>query len=236
MRLVVFFSLIALLFQPSAFAAKKKAEKAYKLGVKAGNDGDISSAIDRFAVAVRIDKSYGQAWRDLGKALLAKDRYPEAVAALKRATVLNKKSYSSNSSLARAYMALGLPKLAVKPSKVALKNAKSGDKDKARIALASALSGAGDYAEAIKLFEKLTQKDPTNTSLLWKLAKTQHLAKKNDDAVSTLKKVASLEPGEKRAHLLMAQVHESTGNTDKAAEAYGAACDLGHQKSCLKSR
>ena len=128
MRFFLCLALLIFAFQPPAIAAKKKAEKAYKLGVKAGNDGDLDAAIKRFAAAVRIDGKYAQAWRDLGKALLYKDRVPEAVAALKKAAQIKKKSYPSNLALGKAYVRLHLPKLAVGPLRVALKAAKKKDK------------------------------------------------------------------------------------------------------------
>ena len=236
MRVLVCLALLSLAFQPAAFAAKKKAEKAYNLGVKAGNDGDLNAAIERFAAAVRIDKKYGQAWRDLGKALLYKDRAPEAVAALKMAVKLNRKSYPSNAAMGQAYLKLHLPKLALAPLRTALKAAKKKDKQKSRLTLATALSGAGEYGEAIKALEQLIKKDPSDPDLLLKLAMAQHRAKKNDAAVTTLGKVVTLEPTGKRAHLLMAKVYENEGNLEKAAAAYGAACELGHQKACFKSR
>ena len=236
MRIILCALLLSLAFQPSAIAAKKKAEKAYNLGVKAGNDGDLDAAIERFAAAVRIDKSYGQAWRDLGKALLYKERGPEAVAALKKASKLNRKSYPSNLALGQAYMKLSLPKMAAAPFRTALKNAKKKDKDKVRLALSTALSDAGEHTEAISIFEMLVKKTPSDSKLLFKLALAQYRGKKADAAVTTLDKVVALEPSEKRAHLLKAKVYEGEGNLDKAAAAYGAACDLGDQKACLKSR
>ena len=236
MRVLVCLALLCLAIQPTAFAAKKKAEKAYDLGVKAGNDGDLNAAIKRFATAVRIDKKYGQAWRDLGKALLYKDRVPEAIAALNKAAKLNKKSYPSNLALGQAYVKMHLPKLAIGPLRVALKAGKKKDKDKVLLALGSALSDAGEHSEAIKNLEKLAKKSPSDSSLLLKLALAQYRGKKGNDAVSTLDRVVALEPSEKRAHLLKAKVYEGEGNLEKAAAAYGAACDLGHQKSCLKSR
>ena len=52
----------------------------------------------------------------------------------------------------------------------------------------------------------------------------------------TLDKVVALEPSQKRAHLLKAKVYEGDNKLEQAAAAYGAACDLGDQKACLKSR
>mgnify|MGYP001174448928 CR=1 FL=1 len=236
MRFLLCLALLTLAFHPPALAAKKKAEKAYNLGVKAGNDGDLDAAIKRFAAAVRIDGKYAQAWRDLGKALLYKDRVPEAVAALKKAATIKKKSYPSNLALGQAYLQLNLPKLALGPLRVSLKAAKKKDKPKVLLSLGAALSDAGEHEEAVKTLASLAKKSPTDAKLLMKLALAQFRGKKSSDAIITLDKVVALEPSQKRAHLLKAKVYEGDNKLEQAAAAYGAACDLGDQKACLKSR
>jgi protein O-mannosyl-transferase len=229
---------LVVLAPPPAFAAKgsKEAKAAYKKGVAAGNTGKLGDAIKHFAEATRLDRKHDRAWRDLGRAYLFKDRYVEAVAALSHAAALNKRSFNAKRDLGRAYLNLGVPELAVPPLKGALKLAKKKDREEARLLLGTAQVDAAQSEDAVKTFEALLKDNPWNKDALLLLATAQSDAKAANDALVTLEKLIKTDRGDKRAHLLKAEILVEQGKTEAAKLAYGAACELGDRKACLRAR
>ena len=148
----------------------------------------------------------------------------------------NKKSGSSWHKLGETYLDLHLPGRAVAPLKKALKLVKKKKRGEVKALLARAFSGSGRYKEAVTHYKSLVKKSGSDRSLLVGLASAQAKGEQYADAVSTLKKVISLNPSETKAHILMAQCYVEMGKSGKAKSSYAAACDLGHRKSCLKSR
>ena len=152
------FFLSLVLMAPQANAGRAAAKAAYKRGVKLANNSDLEGAVTAFAKAVREDRKYGQAWRDLGMALRMKGRHIEALAAYHRATVLNRKSHKAYLGLGRCYLALRLPNHAVRAFEKAEKLAKRKPKSLVEIQkfLAKASSESGDYERAVKILKKIS--------------------------------------------------------------------------------
>jgi Flp pilus assembly protein TadD len=223
---------------PQANAGRAAAKSAYKRAVKLANASDLEGAVDSFAKAVREDKKYGQAWRDLGMALRMKGRHVEALAAYQAATKLSKKSHTAFLGLGRCYLALRLPTLAVSALEKAEKKAKKKSKELKTIKkyLAKASLEAGDSERAVKILKKLHSASPADQDTLSKLADAQSKAKRWGGAVISLKKLTKLNAANKTAWLLMAQCQTQLGDTAAAKEAYSAACDLGDRKACLRAR
>lgn len=220
----------------TAQAASPKAKAAYKRGVKAGNQGKIDDAVKHFAEAARLDSRYGQAWRDLGQALVIKQRLPEAIAAYRNASKHTRRSHKVQLGLGKALLAAHLPAAAVKPLQSARKFAKAKERPAIDALLAEAHADAEEHEAAIELLTKLLKKDQWNKELLFRLATTQIRAKQFEAGAATAKKLADVDKANPKPHLLIAEAWRQHGSMDKARAAYAAACDLGDDAACMKAR
>jgi tetratricopeptide (TPR) repeat protein len=79
----------------------------YVLGELAKDDNDLPSAIDHYARATKIDGSFAEAFFGLGSALVANQRFEEAIAPLEEYEKLAPDSPSGHFQLAMAYNGVG---------------------------------------------------------------------------------------------------------------------------------
>jgi tetratricopeptide (TPR) repeat protein len=85
----------------------KNAGAEYVLGELAKDANELSSAIDHYSRAVKLDKNFSEAYLGLGGALVAAGRYSEAVTPLETYVKLAPDSPTGHYQLARAYSGLG---------------------------------------------------------------------------------------------------------------------------------
>jgi hypothetical protein len=84
-----------------------KALKEYIAAEGASSAGDQDKAIAHFQRAVSIDSDYGEAWNDMGVALMRKDRTAEAVSCFQRAAAIQPRASLIQSNLSIAQSKLG---------------------------------------------------------------------------------------------------------------------------------
>jgi tetratricopeptide (TPR) repeat protein len=83
-------------------------QKAFKEYVAAKTAGDPDKAITHFQRALSIDPEYGEAWNDLGVALMRKDRTAEAADCFRKAAAIQPRASLIHTNLSIAQSKLGL--------------------------------------------------------------------------------------------------------------------------------
>jgi predicted Zn-dependent protease len=82
----------------------------------------------------------------------------------------------------------------------------------------------------IDIFKQMLTADPTNTSILFGLAKEYEKAGSDAEMVETLSRYLDLSDDEGNAYGMLARAYERTGQRDKAKESYerGVAAAVAH--------
>jgi predicted Zn-dependent protease len=72
----------------------------------------------------------------------------------------------------------------------------------------------------IELFEKMLQSDPSNTAVLFGLAKEYEKAGENDKVIESLLRYLGVADDEGNAYGMLATAYERAGDREKARDAY----------------
>ena len=80
-------------------------------------------------------------------------------------------------------------------------------------------------ATRIELFKQMLVGDPSNTSVLFGLAKEYEKAGQNEDVIETLIRYLEISDDQGNAYGMLASAYERAGDTDKAREAYERGID-----------
>ena len=75
-------------------------------------------------------------------------------------------------------------------------------------------------ASRIELFRQMLASDPTNTSVLFGLAKEYEKTGQDEDLIETLNRYLEVSDDEGNAFGMLASAYERAGQRDKALEAY----------------
>lgn len=75
-------------------------------------------------------------------------------------------------------------------------------------------------ASRIQVFEQMLSMDPSNTSVLFGLAKEYEKAGRDEELIATLNRYLEVADDEGNAFGMLAAAFERTGQKDKAREAY----------------
>ena len=72
----------------------------------------------------------------------------------------------------------------------------------------------------IDIFEQILETDPSNTNVLFGLAKEYEKAGRDDDLIQTLNRYLDSSDDEGNAYGMLAEAYERTGNRSKARDVY----------------
>ena len=78
----------------------------------------------------------------------------------------------------------------------------------------------------IEVFEQMLAADPTNTMVMFGLAKEYEKENRHEDVIRTLEDYLSKADDEGNAYGTLATAYERTGNRDKAIETYKKGIDV----------
>lgn len=153
-----------------------------------------SEAIEAFQRAVRLNPEYGQAWNNLGQALIAHKRYAEATDALQQAmdipTYLTPEYAAYN--LARLFQKQSQRKKALDYAQLALE--KNQGYWPARLLLADILVEMGRIANAVEILRKGLAKTPDNVQLMLSLAENYLRLGENRHATTWFARILEQDP------------------------------------------
>jgi tetratricopeptide (TPR) repeat protein len=86
----------------------------------------------------------------------------------------------------------------------------------AKLGLANAVSGLGNWDELMQIYEDILKLDPINSSANYKLAYMLHSRRKNSQAIEHIKTVLTHYPFDFDSNLLAGKIYISLGNITDA--------------------
>lgn len=199
----------ALEFNPAFFAA---ASNLARMDIVAGKMAEAEATLRRVA---DVSPDNSDALLSLA-GLLARtaERLPEAVALLRKAIDQHPKLAAPRIALIELYQLNGDRGKAL----AAANEAANALPDEARIleALAAAQARAGEFVAAMNTRARLVERDPSSARALLNLAATQMAAKREVEAIQSVRKVLVLQPEMLEAQRMLISIHRSRNAVDDA--------------------
>jgi tetratricopeptide (TPR) repeat protein len=202
----------------NAFAGRSadldpQAHAAFLTGTADLKRGDFRGAIASFQEVLKIDKTFGPAYLNLGLAYNELKQYERAIPSFSKALELDSQLEGAALFLGIDYCKTGAPEKAIGPLQKALKLT-PGDPD-AHFWLGKAFLAQEHYQEAIPHLEMASQADPKDIHLQYDLAQA-HLLLSNQ----MLTRISRQNPHTYWPHLLKAQAYGLEGKLDMAVIEY----------------
>ncbi|HXW16047.1 MAG TPA: tetratricopeptide repeat protein [Terriglobia bacterium] len=196
-----------------------RAQTAFLTGTADLKKGDIHSAVTEFQEVLRIDKTFGPAYLNLGLAYNELNQYERAILSFTKALELDAGLEGAALFLGIDYYKTGAPEKAIGPLQKALELT-PGDPD-AHLWLGKAYLAVGRYQEAIPHIEKASQAYPKDIGLQFDLAHAHLLL---SDELTT--RIYNQNPHTYWPHLLKAQAYGLEGKLDLASIEYNQVLKL----------
>jgi spermidine synthase len=156
------------------------------------NLGEIDAAMARFNKAIRVNPNYLDAHFDLGRALMRKEQYQDAIVQFREVTRLQRGHFGGLYNLGTCLMKLNRPGDAIKEYIQALR---TNPQDFAlRMAIGRALVQLGNYREAVPHFFEAIRQQSDNPDAHYDLALALLQLGRFDEAVAHNEEAIHLRP------------------------------------------
>jgi len=196
---------------------QQKALQHNERGMELFSKGRLDGAIKEYEAAIRLDPKLAAAHNNLGSAQFAAARFEEAAAAFRQSSELDADSGQVFFNLALAQIKLGRQKEATEALDSALRLYKSAGEAHLK---------AGRLKEAEEAFRGMLQIDPEYGPALLRLGLVHIDARRYQEAVECLRRVAEREPANATAHELLAEALYGQQNYEEAAVSAESALKL----------
>ena len=187
---------------------QQKALQHNERGMELFSKGKHDAAIKEYEAAIRLDAKLAAAHNNLGSAQFAASRFEEAAAAFRQTSELDAESGQPLFNLALAQIKLGRQKEATEALDAALRRYNSAGETHLK---------AGRLKEAEEAFRGMLQIDPEYGPALLRLGLVHIDARRYQEAVECLRRVAVREPANATAHELLAEALYGQQNFEEAA-------------------
>ena len=196
----------------------------YFLGLSEIRRGKTASGIESLRKAVAAAPENFDYNKELGSALLADTKYEEAFAPLKKAVALKPKNFESIAALGTALSEAGRYDEALTMFEAAERLKPGNEIVNMLMNVARARQQSVPQIEPMKSYAK-THPDDLNVRLqLVQLLTYTHRA---SEAAVYFDEIGKLNPTDPRVYSMIGVLHSTTGNYEKAAEAYRKLLELG---------
>lgn len=176
---------------------------------------DYAAARQGFEQALKIEPSRFSAVANLASLDLNEGKADQARKRLEGAVAADNRNHAARMALASLQLRQGVPLQEVRETLAAGIKA-SPSEPGPRLQLVELLLAKKQFKEALAVAQEATAALPNDPSLLDVLGRAQMLAGDTQQATSTFRKYASVDPKAARPHLLMADLASSTGSREGA--------------------
>jgi tetratricopeptide (TPR) repeat protein len=167
------------------------AQVQYDLGKLLFDERRYNDALAHFRKAASIDPRFSGAFCETGNLFYLGRRYAEAIAEIKRCLELSPNSLEANMLMARALAANRQPGEALQYAKKAA-SIDTSSVEAARV-LAQVAHAAGDDAEAVLAYRRLSQEGTLTAEEYMNFGRSYAALKKNSAAISMLEKAQAMD-------------------------------------------
>ncbi|HYJ87450.1 MAG TPA: tetratricopeptide repeat protein [Pyrinomonadaceae bacterium] len=196
---------------------QQKALQHNERGMELFSKGKLDGAIKEYEAAIRLDPKLAAAHNNLGSAQFAAARFEESAAAFRQSSELDPESGQALFNLALAQIKLGRQKEANEALDSALRRYNSAGETHLK---------AGHLKEAEEAFRGMLQIDPEYGPALLRLALVHIDARRYEEAVQCVRRVAEREPANAIAHELLAEALYGQQKYEEAAVSAESALKL----------
>ncbi len=183
--------------------------------------GDWKGAEAVWQQLIKHDPGDYRLWASLGIALSHQDRFPDALAAYRKALALHPHDPPTELNLGIAYFKMGRLSEAIPPLRAAARTL--GNTPQLNVLLGMSLYGTRQNRAAIPYLEQACSAQPSNTELQSTLAKNYLYAGEYGRAMDEFKKVLVESPDSPQVHLLLGEAYDAAGREQLAIEEFRAA-------------
>ncbi len=214
----------ALKQNPNDLNSRRLLARIYTHLIGDQNDSDmVKKAIEQYQKITEVDPKDIDSWIMLGRLEKALMNSTEAMAAYKKALVLDADNEDAMTGLATVYADLGDNKAAADLLR------KVADKDpnpRSLTTLAGVYEQLKDYSLAAEMLRRALDQQPGNTELKMALAEDLTFSDQLDDALKLYQEAAADDPKDIKAELRISQIYRQKRDFAKAREAADKAKEI----------
>lgn len=157
-------------------------------------------------------------WTSLGICRSHERKFPDAIAAYKKALSINPKAVEPQLNLGIAYFKSGKLEQAIAPLRMAA--AQLPDNQQANLLLGMSLYGTSRYADAAPYLEIARTKDPVNKELQFVLAQAYLWGAQYGKARLEFQSMIKNDPNSSQTHMLLGEAYDGLGKIDQAIDEF----------------